>query len=110
MIRKPHRVNFRLTPEEYARYGGMIYPLPTAVPGCWSWTRLVLKALEELYQFKQGRNFPLATAPFPDSAEKTSPRIDQESSKPVQAMNGTAKNGAIKPPEGGRREEENGAV
>jgi hypothetical protein len=86
MIRRPHRVNFRLSDVEKARYAAMIGQLLYVN----NWTDLCLKGLEELYMQFTSPKTPLGTSPWPsdnrrqssDESTGSRPTLDRLSDTP----------------------------
>lgn len=95
MKRFPHKIEFRLTPDQYKRYVALI----GKVYGVHSWTDLCRAGLLAIYDIHVGTTFPLGSVPVPQdlspsasfgqNLKKKPPTISQDASKVDETECGT---------------------
>lgn len=72
MIRKPHRICFRMTPEEFTRWGEMVRTLHA-----WDWSSLVRMALRGL----EPQHNAIVAAQIAAEEERSRQTADRQSDK-----------------------------
>lgn len=103
MIRRPHRVNFRLSDIEKARYEALIHKVYCVH----NWTDLCLKALEELHDQHMANSQPLGSSPFPSDVDQ---QLSAKDTSKRQTPDRPSDNTGAKKARGHRYKDESGRV